>query len=48
MEIYQIGCEFVEKEFTFIDNTLETDLIGMNSGLLKQYIMFVADGRIFS
>ena len=41
--VYQIGVEFVEKEFRFIEDTLQTDLIGMNSSLLKQYIMFVAD-----
>lgn len=37
----------MEKEFTFIENTLETDLIGMNAGLLKQYIMFIADGKFY-
>ncbi len=51
--VYQIGAGknlfinkilgFVEKEFIFIEKTLEVDLIGMNSSLLKQYIMFVAD-----
>lgn len=40
---YQIGCSFVEREFEFIDHTLEVDLVGMNSSLMKKYIMFVAD-----
>lgn len=41
--VYQICCEFVEREFAFVDETLKEGLIGMNSGLLKQYVMFVAD-----
>lgn len=41
--VYQMCVEFVEKEFIFIEKTLDVDLIGMNSSLLKQYIMFVAD-----
>lgn len=41
--VYQICCEFVEKEFFFIEQTLQVDLIGMNASSLKQYILFVAD-----
>jgi ribonucleotide reductase beta subunit family protein with ferritin-like domain len=41
--VYQICASFVEKEFVFIEQTLKLDLIGMNSNMLKQYILYVAD-----
>ncbi len=46
--IYQIIGEAVEIEKTFITDALPVSLIGMNSGLMKEYIEFVADWLIDS
>jgi ribonucleotide reductase beta subunit family protein with ferritin-like domain len=42
-EIHNICREGVEIECIFVDNCLKTNLIGMNSDLMKQYVRFCAD-----
>jgi len=46
--IYEIILEAVEIEKEFIAEALPSDLIGINSTLMKQYIEFVADRLIFA
>jgi len=41
--IYEIICEAVEIENEFIVESLPCKLLGMNSGMMTQYIKFVAD-----
>ena len=41
--IYKIICEAVEIEKEFIIDSIPCRLIGMNSGMMSQYIEFVAD-----
>jgi len=42
-EVTKIICEAVEIETEFIVEALSCELIGMNAGLMKQYIEFVSD-----
>jgi ribonucleoside-diphosphate reductase beta chain len=41
--VYKIVTEAVELEKAFATESLERNLIGMNSGLMRQYIEFVGD-----
>lgn len=42
-KIKEIIAEAVENEHEFVESAIPVELIGMNSGLMKQYIEFVAD-----
>jgi len=46
--IYEIILEAVDIEKEFISEALPSDLIGINSTLMKQYIEFVADRLIYA
>lgn len=46
--VHQIVREAVEVETQFVCGALPVDLIGMNSGLMAQYIQFVADRLVLS
>ena len=46
--IHSIIREAVEIEMGFVKDSLPVELIGMNSGLMGQYIMFVADHLLFA
>lgn len=46
--ILEIICEAVEIENHFITESLPCELIGMNSGLMSQYIKFIADRLLFT
>ncbi|MEC8242146.1 MAG: ribonucleotide-diphosphate reductase subunit beta, partial [Candidatus Thermoplasmatota archaeon] len=46
--IHRIIAEAVEIETEFVTNALPVELIGMNAGLMKQYIEFVADRLLVS
>ena len=41
--IHRIIAEAVEIEIEFVTSALPVELIGMNAGLMQQYIQFVAD-----
>ena len=41
--IHRIIAEAVDIETEFVTNALPVELIGMNAGLMRQYIEFVAD-----
>jgi ribonucleotide reductase beta subunit family protein with ferritin-like domain len=45
--ILEIVTNAVEIEMTFVTDSLPVELIGMNSGLMAQYIKFVADRLLF-
>jgi len=47
-EIIQIITEAVTIELEFVCESLPVELIGMNSGLMSQYIKFVADRLLYS
>jgi ribonucleotide reductase beta subunit family protein with ferritin-like domain len=42
-KILDIVCSAVEVEKVFVDSALSDDLLGMNRGLMFQYVQFVAD-----
>ena len=46
--IHRIIAEAVEIEIEFVTTALPVELIGMNAGLMKQYIQFVADRLLVS
>jgi len=46
--IHRIIAEAVEIETEFVTNALPVELIGMNAGLMRQYIEFVADRLLVS
>merc|ERR1712021_142448 len=46
--IHAIVKDAVEIEMGFVKESLPVELIGMNSGLMAQYIMFVADHLLFA
>lgn len=46
--ITQIITEAVEVERMFVTESLPVELIGMNSGLMAQYIQFIADRLLFA
>ena len=46
--IHRIIAEAVEIESEFVTSALPVELIGMNAGLMKQYIEFVADRLLVS
>ncbi|DAC52610.1 MAG TPA: ribonucleoside-diphosphate reductase [Candidatus Poseidoniaceae archaeon] len=46
--IHRIIAEAVEIEIEFVTTALPVELIGMNAGLMKQYIEFVADRLLVS
>jgi ribonucleotide reductase beta subunit family protein with ferritin-like domain len=41
--IHEIICDAVACEHEFVSDSLPVDLIGMNSGMMREYISFVAD-----
>jgi ribonucleoside-diphosphate reductase subunit M2 len=46
--IIQIIDEAVQIEMKFVSESLPVELIGMNSGLMSQYIKFIADRLLFT
>ena len=46
--IHRIIAEAVDIEIEFVTNALPVELIGMNAGLMRQYIEFVADRLLVS
>ena len=46
--IIQIIDEAVRIEMSFVTESLPVELIGMNSGLMSQYIKFIADRLLFT
>jgi ribonucleoside-diphosphate reductase subunit M2 len=46
--IIQIVDEAVKIEMSFVSESLPVELIGMNSGLMSQYIKFIADRLLFT
>lgn len=46
--IIQIIDEAVQIEMNFVTESLPVELIGMNSGLMSQYIKFIADRLLFT
>jgi len=46
--IYEIVTNAVQIEMKFVSESLPVELIGMNSALMGQYIMFVADRLLFA
>ncbi|MAR93953.1 MAG: hypothetical protein CMA45_02615 [Euryarchaeota archaeon] len=46
--IHRIIAEAVEIETEFVTSALPVELIGMNAGLMRQYIEFVADRLLVS
>ena len=46
--ILEIVTQAVTIEMSFVSESLPVELIGMNSNLMSQYIMFVADRLLFS
>lgn len=46
--IVQIIDEAVQIEMNFVSESLPVELIGMNSGLMQQYIKFIADRLLFT
>lgn len=46
--ILEIVTSAVDIEMGFVSESLPVELIGMNSGLMQQYIKFVADRLLFS
>ena len=47
-QILAIVCDAVTIEMGFVSESLPVELIGMNSGLMGQYIKFVADRLLYS
>ena len=47
-KILEIVDNAVQIEMGFVSESLPVELIGMNSGLMSQYIKFVADRLLFS
>jgi len=47
-QVVEIISNAVEIEMHFVTESLPVELIGMNSGLMAQYIKFVADRLLFS
>lgn len=45
-KVKEIICSAVEIEMEFVESALPVELIGMNSKLMKQYILFVSDRLI--